>query len=123
MFLEVEPNPNCEGMDLMRFKALGPPRRLKRVRVYDRRDAGEWCDITGWSSQAPDHRCPASVIPIEDSGLGMAYLVYGGDWGLRLRPVDSGENWDLASPAQWGESHLILSSAADLCYADEDPPA
>jgi hypothetical protein len=119
MFLEVEENPNCKGMDMMRFKELGPPRRLKRVRLYDRTDQGEWCQITGWTSEEGGPLCPAFARPIEDSGIGMAYLVYGGNYGIRLKPAETNETWNLGSPHQWGEPYLVLTSPQDLTFEED----
>ena len=121
MFLEVEENPNCKAMDMMRFKELGPPRRLKQVRLYDRVATGEWFEITGWSGHTTAPACPAYACPIEDSGSGVAYLVYGGNHGIRLRPVEPSKSWSLTNPDQWGEPHLILSSPQDLRYDDTLP--
>ena len=120
MILEVEENPNCAGMDMMRFKEMGPPRRLRQVRIYDRKDAGEWCQITGWNSQEDHPHCAAYAQPIEDSGVGIAYLVYGGDWGIRLKPITQEEGWDLNSAQQWGEPYLALTQLQDLIYAEEE---
>ena len=119
MFLEVEENPNCKAMDMMRFKELGPPRRLKQVRLYDRTDLGEWCQITGWTSEEGGPLCPAYARPIEDSGIGMAYLIYGGNYGVRFKPVGAAEDWDLQSPHQWGEPYLVLTSPLDLIFEEE----
>jgi len=33
MYLEVEENPNCEDSVSMRFKELGPPQRVKQVKI------------------------------------------------------------------------------------------
>lgn len=122
MFLEVEENPNCAGMDMMRFKELGAARAVSQVRLYDRNPEGEWCRITGWSSQPEKPSCPAYATPIEDSGIGMAYLIHGGDHGIRIKPVENPEDWELSSPNQWGESHLILTSSQDLMFEPTPPP-
>ncbi|MCI0526640.1 MAG: hypothetical protein L0Y56_04200 [Nitrospira sp.] len=119
MFLEVEENPNCKGMDMMRFKELGPPKRLKQVRLYDRKDQGEWCQITGWTNEEGCTLCPAYARPIEDSGIGMAYLIYGGNYGIRLKPVEMDEAWNLSSPHQWGEPYLVLTSSQDLMFEEK----
>lgn len=119
MFLEVEENTNCKGMDMMRFKELGPPRRLKQVCIYDRKDEGEWCWITGWINTEGSSPCPAYARPIEDSGVGMAYLIYGGNYGIRLKPLGTDEEWDLNSPNQWGEPYLVLTSPQDLMFGDD----
>jgi hypothetical protein len=119
MFLEVEENSNCKGMDMMRFKELGSPKPLKQVRLYDRTDGGEWCQITGWTGEEGGPICPAYARPIEDSGIGMAYLVYGGNYGVRLKPAGIDEVWNLTSPQQWGEPYLVLTSPQDLMFEED----
>ena len=52
----------------------------------------------------------------------MPYLVYGGIYGLRFKPIGLEEIWNLDSPHQWGEAYLSLSSDRDLRYADELSP-
>ena len=42
---------------------------------------------------------------VEDSGEGIVMLIYGGDEGIRLKPVDEKE---ASSPRQWGEPCLLL---------------
>ena len=102
----------------MRFKELGPPRRLLQIRLHDRKDEGEWCEVTGWTSEAEAQTCPAYAVPIEDSGAGMAYLVYGGNCGIRFKPTEIHEEWDLHSTHQWGEPYLVLASAQDLGHQE-----
>jgi hypothetical protein len=55
---------------------------------------------------------------IEDSGSGLAHLVYGKIYGLRFKPIAIDEPWNLESPNQWGEAYLSLSSERDLRYAE-----
>jgi hypothetical protein len=118
MLVEVEGNPNCETSLFARFKEIGRPRPVLQVRTFDRKSEGEWCWITGWQDSEDNPRCPAQVVPVEDSGAGIAQLVYGGLWGLRLKPVELQEEWDLDSPAQWGEPYLLLADATDVRYGD-----
>ncbi|HSE57629.1 MAG TPA: hypothetical protein VLA99_02915 [Nitrospiraceae bacterium] len=119
MIIEVEANDNCETGLFVRFKDVSPARPVHQVRLYDRDPAGAWYWITGWSdnSQTPD--CPACAQVVEDSGSGLACVVYGGRYGLRFKPIDLNEPWDLGSPHQWGEAYLLLASDRDLRYADE----
>jgi hypothetical protein len=119
MIVEVESNENCETSSFARFKEVGPARPVLQVRLYDRNPAGEWYWVTGWSDQADAPVCPAYAQPVEDSGAGLAYLVYGGLYGLRFKPVDRDEPWSLESPHQWGEAYLSLASDHDLRYADQ----
>jgi hypothetical protein len=117
MIIEVESNDNCEADVFVRFKDAGPARPVAQVRLYDRNPSGEWCWVTGWGDDAATPACQAYAQPVEDSGSGLAYVVYGGLYGLRLKPLRINEPWSLASSDQWGEPYLSLSSATDLRYA------
>jgi hypothetical protein len=57
-------------------------------------------------------------VQVEDSSAGAAWLVYGGDWGIRLRPTESFEDWSIDDPDQHGETHLVLSDEDDIMFAD-----
>lgn len=114
MFVEVDSNPNCEASCFARFKEIGPPRRAVQVRTYDRSAQGEWCWVTGWTDDPAQPRCQALAQPVEDSGAGITHLIYGGIWGIRLKPVSLSEDWDLESRNQWGEPYLSLADANDI---------
>ena len=118
MIVEVESNDNSEAGIFARFKEAGPARLITQVRLYERNPAGEWYWVTGWSDNETIPACPAYAQLVEDSGAGLAHLVYGGPYGVRLKPVRCDEPWSLASPNQWGEPYLSLSSDRDLRYAD-----
>ncbi len=114
MYLEVEENPNCAAREPMRYRELGPPRPIVKVRIFDRRDEGEWCLITAVQGAGPAPWGPAMVRRVEDSGVGVAYLVFGGAWGIRLCPVDHARPWSLEDRDQWGEPYLVLTDPQDL---------
>lgn len=116
MFVEVESNPNCEMSVFLRFKAVGPARRVTHIRSYDRTSSGEWCALVGWCDDPEHPLCPVLARQIEDSGAGTAYVVFGGNWGLRLKPEGLAEEWNVASSNQWGEPYLLLSDEQDLRY-------
>ncbi len=118
MFLEVEQNPNCGASVFLRFKALGQARQLRQVRSYEHSARGEWCDVVGWTDDDSRPVCPAMARPVEESGHGTAYVVFGGPWGLRLKRAGAREDWSLNSPRQWGEPYLLLTDARDLRMAD-----
>ncbi|MGH7206549.1 MAG: hypothetical protein ACREI2_10120 [Nitrospiraceae bacterium] len=120
MFVEVESNPNCEHSLFARFKEVGPARRVVQIRSFERRAEGEWCWVTGWSDDPAQPCCPASVQMVEDSGAGLTNLIFGGIWGIRLKPVSLAEDWGLESTNQWGEPYLSLADARDIKYADEE---
>lgn len=118
MIVEVESSENCESGVFARFKEAGPPRLIRQVRLYDRDPAGEWYEVTGWSESAEAPVCPAYAQLVEDSGAGLAHLVYGGLHGLRFKPILVDEPWSLTSAHQWGEAYLSLASDRDIRYAD-----
>lgn len=122
MIVEVESNENCESSFFARFKEAGPARPVVQVRLFERNPAGEWYDVTGWSDDPALPRCQAFAQPVEDSGAGLAHLVYGGLYGLRFKPAGSDEPWSLTSPHQWGEAYLSLASDRDLRYAPPPQP-
>jgi hypothetical protein len=119
MYVEVESNPNCEGSVFVRFREQGQPRSVRQVRTYDHISTGEWCVITGLQGEMPEGLCPASAQPVEDSGAGTVYLVWGGIWGVRLKPATEENPWDLNDSRQWGEPYLLLADARDIVFADE----
>jgi hypothetical protein len=97
----VDPNPNVADGCGLRFKAEDPPRPVSRIR-YE----GALFTVQGWSSADGGRPCPAYAVTVEDSGSGTATLVYGGDWGLRLKPDSGG--------TVVGEPYLLLAPSAVL---------
>jgi len=128
VYIEVEANPNCAGREGMRYRELGPPLPVVRVRIFDRRDEGEWCLVTAVQGEGAAPWGPALARRVEDSGVGVAYLVFGGAWGIRLCPVDRARPssvtdesclpWSLDDPDQWGEPYLLLTDSHDLVLAE-----
>ena len=113
MFLEVEvAQSDNSPMELTRiFDALEAPFLLSRVVSADLAGTDTLCDVTGWSSIGP---CPCYTALVEDSGEGVARLIYGGDEGIRLKRADCEEEWGLDSPRQWGEACLLLDKDLEL---------
>ena len=107
MFVEVDvyQSANCPFSVTRMFDAMENPVPVSRVMASDPEDIDGMCDVTGWSSSGP---CPAYAAHVEDSGDGVAVLIYGGDEGIRLKSVDTHEDWGLDSTRQWGEACLLL---------------
>ena len=124
VYIEVEENPNCAAREAMRYRELGPPQPIVKVRIFDRRDEGEWCFITAVHGNGPAPWGPALVRRVEDSGVGVAYLVFGGAWGIRLCPIDRARVWSFDDPDQWGEPYLVLTDLQDLVVVEpgNNPP-
>jgi hypothetical protein len=113
MFLEIDVSDGKNSpMALNRvFDLLSEPRIIRRVYATDPAGRDLWCEVTGWNEGG---RCPALAALSEDSGDGVILLVYGGDAGIRLKPAGCPEEWDLASPNQWGEPCLMLDRNTPL---------
>ena len=115
VFLDVEEGPNQPLSLQLVFSALEPERHVLRVRTYDRGDTnGTWHDVVAWNNDGTSKI--ATGVKVEDSGQAYAYLIYGGDGGVRLRPAGSAD-WAIAAPGQWGESHLLLTEDQDIEWA------
>jgi hypothetical protein len=112
--IRVDPNDNCPMAAQQVYKNAGDPVRIARVRIYEGQPTAIEYEVTGWSSAGP---VDAYAVQVEDSSAGQAFLVYGGEWGLRLRPVESGPDWDLGAADQFGETHLVLADLADVIQA------
>ena len=115
--VEVEPNDNTPMMAQQVYKNIGVPFPVSHVRIYEGEPEGQLCAVTGWSSAESGPETPAYAVQIEDSSEGRALLVYGGDWGVRLRPAGSDAPWSIEDAEQWGETHLVLASEDDLTRA------
>ena len=110
MFLEIDvsESANCPLSINRMFDAMEQPVQVSRVMASDPEGTDLMCDVTGWSALGP---CPAYAALVEDSGEGIAMLVYGGDEGIRLKAADCREDWNLTSSSQWGEACLLLDKS------------
>ncbi len=120
MFLEVESNPNFEGSYFLRFNELGPARVVTHIKSYDRKSQGEWCEVTGWCDDPEIPTGPVYAQPVEDSGAGASFLVFGGNWGIRLKPETNTGPWDLYDSQQWGEGYLLVADIGDFRFLDSN---
>jgi hypothetical protein len=120
VYIEVEENENCGYMPMLVYEARADPIAVRRARLFEPdRPHGVYA-VTGWTSEGSGTPCPAMYVPVSDSGQATAHLVYGGDWGVRLKPGDSDEDWDINSPQQWGEPYLVLTDRADVLLDSEN---
>ena len=122
MLLWIDANDNCAEGGSWRFTDLEPPRPVAQVRLYDAAPAGEWFDIVGWTGDPGRQVCGAVARKIDDSGSGVAYLITGGEWGVRLKPVDDPSAWSLENDRQRGAPYLIVSSINDVGMAEKEGP-
>lgn len=112
--IEIEENENCSGVPERVYEALGEPVRVSRVKAYQPRGPYDWCRVTGWSSEGDGEPVEAYCVKVRDSGAGTAYMVYGGDWGVRLMAGGADERRSLDSQAQWGEPYILLDGLDEV---------
>lgn len=110
--IEIPPNANCESVEMRVFHDVSPSRPVRQVQLERTPGQAAWYDVTGWTANGSP--CPVIAHKVDDSGEGVAWLVHGGDAGLRLRPAASQAPWGLDQPDQWGEPFLLLGDAGDL---------
>ena len=114
IILDIPPNPNCEATERV-FHDVEAAREITGIRLEREASRVAWYDVTGWTTGG--NPCPALAQKIDDSGEGVAFLIYGGDAGLRFRPADAQEPWNIHNPRQWGESFLIIIDLNDLKFS------
>lgn len=115
MVIDVEDNPNCAGCGVMRFQSLSAPRRVAGIVLHSEDGYARSCRVTGWG---PDGAEPARARKVADSGDGVVWLVYGGEWGIRLTGGAGDAPWHPDDPGQWGEPFITLASSGNLIAAD-----
>lgn len=109
MYVMIEENPNC-APDERVFPTNGPQRTVKRVNLTPPDESiSAWCDISAVGDDGTFNAATAQRI--EDSSDGTAWLIYGGPWGLRLRPETKPGDWSLTNTDQWGLPFLVLDSS------------
>jgi hypothetical protein len=112
VYVEVEESPNCAYSPLQTFQALEPPRTSTGVRIASASGRTGPHDLVGWCSDAGGSPCEVTCVRVTDSGAGSSLLVWGGDFGVRLRPSGSRRPWSVHDTEQFGEPYLLLDPAA-----------
>ena len=116
-YVEVEASDNCPMSANQVYRNLDLPFRVAAVRIYEGEADGRLCAVTGWSSRGDGSATDVYAVRVEDSSEGSAYVVYGGDWGIRLRPPKADGEWSVDNREQWGETHLVLADEGDIVRA------
>ena len=121
ILIEIPNNPNCAPVDGRIFHDLTPPQAVRQVRMAFDDGTPRWYDVTGWTAAGAP--CPAVMQKVDDSGDGVAFLVHGGEAGLRLQPSGDERFWALDAPGQRGEPFLLIGDASDVRLAATDAGA
>ena len=114
--INIAPNPNCPPVELRVFHDLTPPHPVVQVRLCRPPGAPAWYDVTGWTRAGSP--CPALLQKVDDSGEGVAWLLFGGDAGLRFKPPGADAPWAIENRRQWGEPFLLLTDLTDVRLSD-----
>ena len=56
---------------------------------------------------------------VEESGDGVAILIYGGNGGIRIKPLEDETEWGLEATKQKGITHLVYPRDCFIVYKDE----
>ena len=82
MFLEIESNPNVERSFDMVYRDISPTRELYCIK-YNINGEEQPVQITGWNAET-NSPCSAYACKVEESGDGIALLIFGGTGGCLL---------------------------------------
>ena len=113
MFIEVDENPNCETLDMMVFRDLEEARPVVSLKI-EREGQMIQADVTGVDEGGKFIQAFAQKVL--DSAAGHSYIIYGGEWGIRLRPHEGASDWDLENEEQWGTTHILYSNPDELVF-------
>lgn len=119
MYLIIEENPNCADYERV-FSEQGALRTVKAIFAESPKGDRGWWDIVAVDGVNKKERfSPAQAVLVEDSGSGIAWLVFGGMWGLRCKPINDTAPWSLQNSTQWGLPLKVLdSSGLDIQFQD-----
>lgn len=117
MFVDVESNPNIETGFNMLYRDVSQAREVFCIK-YNLNGAEQPVQVTGWDAESASP-CPAFACKVEESGDGMAMLIYGGSGGIRVKPLEDESEWTLNSPNQYGETHLVYPLDCFIVYKDQ----
>ena len=113
MFIDIDKNPNCKTNGLFVFEELSSARPIQSVRLEEKGKEIDY-DVTGVDKDGKFVQAYAQKI--SDSGAAFGFLIFGGAWGIRLKPKHSQEAWSLQSQNQKGEAYIVSAEEADIIY-------
>lgn len=114
ILIEVHDNPNCAGCGQMAFNEMDSELRPLRQIIVSTASGDALCEAA--AVDAGGGFGPAHVRKIDDSGEGPAYLIFGGEWGLRFRRAEGAGPWNLADKTQWGEAFKVYGISPDVIF-------
>jgi hypothetical protein len=116
MFLEVEPCSNCDESVGRMYNVISQSKPIHSIQ-YEKEGKEIPVSVTGWDGET-ETPCQAYACRIEESGDGVALLIFGGSGGIRMKPIDDDSKWDVNNANQWSESHLVYPRDTVVTYSD-----
>ncbi len=103
--IEIEENSNIFEYEYRTFMGKGKNYPIDKTMYFPEDGSSPFeVNIIGWKNAQP---VQAYALCIEDSGDGEAWLIYGGNHGLRLRDVtDQQSKFSISHSNEWGEKYL-----------------
>ncbi len=117
IWIEIEENPNCGYLPLRTYSSSGEEQSAPSA-LLSYAANGEVTEVTGWDPDDGGSPCDVRWLRVGDSGEGESILVYGGDWGVRLRPYPGRTEWSMTAPDQSGEPYLLLAPEVTIRPAE-----
>ena len=117
MFLEVESGTNVDKPFSMMYREVDKPREVFAIK-YTVNGSEQPAQVTGWDAET-NTPCSAFACRVEESGDGVALLIYGGSGGIRIKELEDESAWNVHAPNQWGETHLVYPKDSFIVYMDE----
>ena len=111
MYLLIEENPNCLAEERV-FSTFGEKRVVEKIPLEKEGRSPLLWDVT--AVEPGGKFGPAHAIHVEDSSAGSAWLILGGEWGLRFRPTGKNQPWSLTDKEQWGAPFLVLDLSVPI---------
>ena len=114
MYLEVKQCLNWKGNISQMYHVISEFKPITFIECE--KDGKEvLASIIGWDAEK-ETPCPAYACRIEESGDGVALLIFGGNGGIRMKAADDTSEWDVNNLEQWSESHLIYPKNSFVKY-------
>ena len=117
MYIDVEAKDNTNKNFSMLYRDISPSREVYCIK-YQINDEDLPVQVKGWDNET-NSPCTAYACQVEESGDGVALLIYGGSGGIRIKPLEDKTEWNLGEQTQRGETHLVYPIDSFIVYKDE----
>ena len=117
MYVDVEANENIYENFSMLYRDVSNSREVYCIK-YNIEGEESPVQVVGWDKETQSS-CAAYACQVEESGDGVAILIYGGTGGIRVKLLEDKSEWGLKAPNQKGDTHLVYPRDCFIVYKDE----